>query len=230
MDQEPFTNAKLRQAFQACMDHPKLLEVAYRGRGQVAEDHHVCPIHPEYAELPKMGQDIDKAKKLLAEAGYPDGVDIKLDTNNSNSSAWEVAMAQAMVPMAKAAGINLKLNVLPGAQFWEIWDKTPFGLTGWTHPPLGVMVLNLAYRTGAVWNESHFSNADFDAALDKAGSILDPVERSKHVKVCEQILQDSGVIIQPLWRAVFTAGSDKVKGFQMHPTNYHQFQHTWIDA
>jgi len=230
MDQEPFTDARIRRAFQLSLDHAKLLEVAYRGRGQVAEDHHVCPIHPEYAELPKLTQNLEEARKLLAEAGHPNGIDIKLDANNSNSSAWEVAMAQAMVPMAKGAGINLQLNVMPGAQFWEIWDKTPFGLTGWTHRPLGVMVLNLAYRTGAVWNESHFSDPAFDEALDKAGSILDPAERSKHVKVCEQILQDAGIIAQPLWRAVFTAGGTKVKGFQMHPTNYHQFHNTWLDA
>ena len=228
VDQEPFTDQRIRRAFQLSLDHPKLLEIAYRNRGQVAEDHHVCPIHPDYAELPKLSQDIEAAKQLLADAGHSSGIDITMDVNGNEK--WEGDMAQAMVPMVKAAGINLTLNVMPGAQFWEIWDKTPFGLTGWTHRPLGVMVLNLAYRSGGVWNESHFSDPKFDEALDKAGGIIDPVARSEHVKVCEQVLQDAGVIMQPLWRSVFTAGHEKIKGFKMHPTNYHQLFQTWIDA
>jgi peptide/nickel transport system substrate-binding protein len=228
VDQAPFTDQRVRRAFQLSIDHDKMLQIAYRGLGQVAEDHHVCPIHPEYAELPKLIQNHEEAKKLLAEAGHPDGITIAMDVNNDEP--WEVAAAQAMVDMVKPAGITLELKIQPGAQFWEIWDKTPFGLTGWTHRPLGVMVLNLAYRTGGVWNESHFSNADFDTALDAAGGVLDPRERSKHVKVCEKILQDAAVISQPLWRSVFTAGHERVKGFLMHPTEYHLLFETWIDA
>ena len=226
MDKGPGNDPKVRRAFQLCMDHTKLLELAYYGRGQVAEDHHVCQIHPEYMELAKLRQDYARARRLLAEAGYPEGITLTLDVNANED--WEVAMAQAMVAMAEPSGIKLKLNVMPGSQFWEIWDKTPFGLTGWTHRPLGIMVLNLAYRTGAVWNESHFSDPDFDAALDKAGAVLDPKERAMHVGTCEQILQDSGIITQPLWRSLITAGSERVKGFQLHPTNYHQFFRTWL--
>jgi peptide/nickel transport system substrate-binding protein len=228
VDHEPFTDHRIRRAFQLSVDHDKLLEIAYRGKGQIAEDHHVCPIHPEYAELPKLKQNYDEAKKLLAEAGHADGITLSMDVNNDE--AWEVAAAQALVDMVKPAGITLELKIQPGAQFWEIWDKTPFGQTGWTHRPLGVMVLNLAYRSGGVWNETHYSNPEFDKALDTAGSILDPRERSKVMKTCEQILQDSSVISQTLWRSVFTAGYERVKGFQEHPTEYQLFFTTWIDA
>ncbi|NIR99343.1 MAG: ABC transporter substrate-binding protein, partial [Gammaproteobacteria bacterium] len=60
---------------------------------------------------------------------------------------------QSMREMWAAAGIDVTINVMPGAQYWEVWDKTPFGFTGWTHRPLGVMVLNLGYRSGVPWNE-----------------------------------------------------------------------------
>ncbi len=224
--EEPFGNKKLRQALQACVDHDKVLKLAYRGRGAPAEDHHVSPIHPEYFQLPKMKPDIAKAKALLKEAGYPNGVKLSLDTNND--SKWEVDAVQAMVEMWKAAGIDVTINVMPGSRYWEVWDKTPFGMTGWTHRPLGVMVLNLGYRSGVPWNESQYSNPEFDKALDDAGGTLDVNERRKKMEKVEKILQEDAVIVQPLWRSVFTAGSKKVHNFKMHPTIYHQLNDVWV--
>ncbi|HSS63388.1 MAG TPA: ABC transporter substrate-binding protein, partial [Gammaproteobacteria bacterium] len=218
VDQAPFTNRKLRQAIQASVDHAKVLELAYRGRGAPAEDHHVAPIHPEYFKLPALKQDLEKARKLYKESGHKG--ELSIDTNNDQK--WEVDAVQAMVEMWKAAGIDVKINVMPGSQYWKIWDKTPFGMTGWTHRPLGVMVLDLGYRSGVPWNESKYSNPEFDKALDDAGATLDVAERKKKMEKVERILQGDAVISQPLWRSVFTAGSTKVHGFKMHPTVYHQ--------
>ena len=226
VDQEPFTNKKVRLAVQACIDHDSLLELAYRGLGAPAEDHHVSPIHPEYFKLPEQKQDIAKAKALLKEAGHPNGIKLKIDLNANQ--AWEVAAAQAMREMWLKAGIDVQLNVLPGAQFWGIWDKTPFGLTGWTHRPLGVMVLNLGYRGGVPWNESHYNSAEFDAALDDASGTLDVNERRKKMEKVERILRDDGVIAQTLWRSVFNAAHERVKGYQTHPTLYHQLHKVWL--
>jgi peptide/nickel transport system substrate-binding protein len=216
--QKPFDNKTLRQAIQASVDHAKVLELAYRGRGAPAEDHHVAPIHPEYFKLPALKQDLEKARQLYKESGHKGGVAI--DTNND--SKWEVDAVQGMVEMWKAAGIDVKINVMPGSQYWKVWDKTPFGMTGWTHRPLGVMVLNLGYRSGVPWNESKYNNPAFDAALDDAGATLDVAERKMKMEKVEKILQEDAVISQPLWRSVFTAGSTKVHGFKMHPTIYHQ--------
>lgn len=216
--EKPFDNVKLRQAVQASVNHAKVLELAYRGRGAPAEDHHVAPIHPEYFKLPPLKQDLEKARQLYKESGHKG--ELSIDTNNDQK--WEVDAIQAMVEMWKAAGINVKINVMPGSQYWKIWDKTPFGMTGWTHRPLGVMVLNLGYRSGVPWNESQYSNPEFDKALDDAGATLDVAERKKKMEKVERILQEDAVISQPLWRSVFTAGSTKVHGFKMHPTIYHQ--------
>ena len=224
--QKPFDNKKLRQALQACINHDQVLQLAYRGKGVPAEDHHVAPVHPEYFKLPAMKPDIDKAKALLKEAGHPSGIQLAIDCNNDQK--WEIDAVQAMVEMWKPAGINVKINVLPGTQYWENWTKTPFGMTGWTHRPLGVMVLNLGYRTGVPWNESKYSNPAFDKALDEAGSTLDVNERRKKMELVEKILQDDAVIIQPLWRSFFTAGSTKVHNLKQHPTNYYQFNQVWV--
>jgi peptide/nickel transport system substrate-binding protein len=220
MTQAPFDNPKVRQALQACIDHNKVLDLVYRGKGSVAEDHHVAPIHPEYFKLPAQKQDFEKAKALLKEAGHPNGIKVSLDANNDQK--WEVNAVQAMREMWKAGGIDVTLNVMPGSQYWEVWDKTPFGFTSWTHRPLGVMVLNLGYRAGVPWNESRYDNPAFDKALDEASGVLDVAERRKKMEKVEKILQEDAIIVQPLWRSVITAGTDKVHNYVMHPTIYHQ--------
>jgi peptide/nickel transport system substrate-binding protein len=226
MTQAPFDNPKVRQALQACIDHQKVLDLAYRSKGSPAEDHHVAPIHPEYFKLPALKQDFEKARALLKEAGHPNGIKVSIDVNNN--AQWEVNAVQAMREMWKAGGIDVTINVMPGAQYWEVWTKTPFGLTSWTHRPLGVMVLNLAYRSGVPWNESKYDNPTFDKALDEASGVLDVAERRKKMEKVEKILQDDAVIIQPLWRSVITAGSDKVHNYVLHPTIYHQINKVWV--
>jgi len=225
--QKPFDNINLRRAIMASMDHQKLLDLAHRGKGAPAENHHVAQIHPEYAKLPALKQDYDLAKKLLADGGYKDGVKITVNVGNA-SGAWESDTMQALKQQLEPAGINMELNLMPSAQYWEVWDKAPFSFTAWTHRPLGVMVLNLAYRSGVPWNEAQYNNPEFDKALDEASALLDVEERRKSMAKVEKILQDDAVIAQPLWRAVFTATDKRVKGFQMHPTLYDQFDKVWL--
>ncbi len=224
----PFNNKSLRKAVQACIDHQKILEIAYQGVGKPGEDHHVAPIHPEYFALPPLKQNYDLAKKLLAEAGHPNGIELSLDCNNS--SAWEVGACEAIKEQLAPAGINLTLNVMPGAQYWDLWTKTPFGMTTWTHRPLGVMVLNLAYRSGVPWNESGYANPEFDKLLDQASAILDVNERRKVMEKVESFLQDEAVFVQPLWRAVSTAATSRVMDFGAHPTAYHLWNKVWLNG
>jgi peptide/nickel transport system substrate-binding protein len=217
---KPFDDARVRKAMRLALDTEKLLQIAHLGLGQPGEHHHVARVHPEYADVGFMKQDIEGAKALLAEAGYPDGIDVEI--NCKKDPDWELISVQAMVQMWEQAGARVKINVLPSAQYWDIWNAptNPFAFTAWTHRPLGVMVLGLAYRTGVPWNESHWSNATFDELLAKAEGILDPVERSKVVAEIETLMLEEGPACIPLWRAVFTAMDKKLKGFQAHPTSY----------
>ena len=226
VDQKPFDDVRVRTAVRICQDHERLLELAYRGKGAPAQDHHVAPVHPDYAKMETPKIDYERSRKLLAEAGYPKGIDLKIDVKKE--PPWEVAVAQAFAEMCKPAGIRIKINVMPNAQYWKIWDKAPFGFTAWTHRPLGVMVLNLAYRSGVPWNESHYDNPEFDKALDIAGATLDVDERRTHMAKLQKMLQDDAVIAQPLWRSVFGASNAKVKNYELHPTLYHQLNKVWL--
>jgi len=220
--EKPFTDIRVRKAVQKTCDAQRQLDIAHRGLGIVAEHHHVAKIHPEYFALPPFKQDIEGAKKLLAEAGYPKGIDLTCNVGNTDG-VWEQDSVAVFKEDAAKAGINVKMNVMPSAQYWDVWTKAPLSLTSWTHRPLAVMVLGLAYRTGVPWNESSYANPEFDAALTEAESTLDVESRRAKMEKVEKILQDDAVLVQPFFRAVFTAIRDNVVGFEMHPTRYYRF-------
>ena len=96
--------------------------------------------------------------------------------------------------------------------------------------PLGVQVLTLGYMTGGAWNETGYSNPDFDAKLKEALSISDADKRREVMKDLETILQDSGVIIQPFWQKVFSHMNKNVRNYGVHPTFQMDLQNVWLDA
>ncbi len=229
VDHPPFDDPRVRRAVQLCCDAPVYRDLVYFGRGMTGEHHHVAPIHPEYFELPKLRRNVEEARRLLAEAGHPDGLELTIDVGNTNGP-WQQQVCEIFREQLADAGIRLNINLMPAAQYWEIWDKTPFGFTSWTHRPLGTMVLSLGYRCGVPWNESHYCNREFDAALDAAEALVDVEARRGKMKRVEEILQKDAVIVQPLWIPKFFVASEKVKNLRAHPTQYHQFHRVWIES
>lgn len=227
VNQKPFDDIRVRQAVVLAADNQKILELGYRGLGMVAENHHVAPFHPEYFKLPTVKRDVAKAKALLAEAGYKDGIDLSLVLGNTQGR-WEQDCAQILQQQVAEAGIRMKLDVKPASEFWPIWDKVPFGLTFWAHRPLAVMTLDLAYRGGGSWNESRYASNEFDAALNKATGIVDPKQRAAAMEQVERILQDAAVMVQPFWADRFGAISTKVHGFRLHPATYNYLGDVWL--
>ncbi len=81
---------------------------------------------------------------------------------------WQTATCDAVAAQIRDAGIKIKRTVLPGSTFWNDWTKYPFSATEWNMRPLGVQVLSLAYRTGEAWNETAFTNAEFDTPAGRS--------------------------------------------------------------
>jgi peptide/nickel transport system substrate-binding protein len=221
---KPFDDKRVRQAMRWAIDAKQTLQVSHKGLGLPAEHHHVSPVHPEYAKMPPMDRDVAKAKKLLADAGYPNGIDVEIACRPQPD--WELIAVQNMVEQWKDAGIRVKINQMPSTQYWEVWTKVPFGFTTWAHRPLGVMSLALAYRTGVPWNESNWSNKEFDQLLAQAEATIDVEKRRAVMAKLQAIMQEDGPIVQPVWRALFTWMDKKIQGFKMHPTGY-MFAHQW---
>ncbi|MDW4497286.1 ABC transporter substrate-binding protein [Sulfitobacter sp. D35] len=215
----PYEDKRVRQALAMAVDNNLLLELGYAGRGIVAENHHVGPMHPEYAELPPRTVDPAAAKALMDEAGMGDFEHELVSIDD----AWRKDTTDAVAAQLRDAGINVKRSILPGSTFWNDWTKYPFSSTNWNARPLGVQIWALAYRSGEAWNEFGWSNADFDALLERALATADVDERREIMKEGEALVQGEGVTIQPYWRSLYNhtkeglLGAGHHIGFEYHP-------------
>ncbi len=210
----PYADVKVRRALSMAVDPAVCLELGIGGLGVTAENHHVGPMHPDYAELPKQEVDPAGAKALMEEAGMADYEHELL----SIDAGYRKDTTDAVADMLRKAGIKVKRTVLPGSTFWNDWAKYPYSSTNWNHRPLGVQILGLAYRSGEAWNEAGFENADFDNALKEALALADVDKRREKVKVCEQIMQEQGVIVQPYWRTLTNYTKADLGGANHHIT------------
>ena len=222
---KPFDDKRVRNALQLAVDNNVVLQLGYNNAGTMGENHHVCPIHPEYAELPKIPRDIAKATALMTEAGQ---IDHEFELI-SYEADYVKNPGDVIAEQCREAGIKVKRTVIPGSSFWNDWTKYPWSTTEWNMRPLGVQVLALAYRTGEAWNETAYSNKDFDAKLGAALAIADAGKRKVLMAGIEKILQDDGIIIQPFWRSLYRHTKPYVKGFEMHQTFELHMEKVWLD-
>lgn len=218
-DAEIYKDVRVRRALAMAVDNNVCLELGNDNRGIPAENHHVAPVHPEYADIGKPKFDPAGALALMKEAGAEDFEHELI----SIDAGYRKDTTDAVASQLRAAGIKVKRTVMPGSTFWNDWVKYPFSSTNWNHRPLGVQVLGLAYRSGVKWNEAAFNNAEFDALLDQAVAIADAGERSKVMAKIEQIMVDEGVTIQPYWRSLYRQSKPELHGAEMHIAYLPQF-------
>ncbi len=226
VNNKPFDDQRVRKALQLATDNATVLKLGYNDAGTIGENHHVCPIHPEYYELPKVSRDLAKAKALMTEAGQM-GHEFELI---SYDAEYVKAPGDVIAAQCREAGFKVKRTVIPGSSFWNDWTKYPWSTTEWNMRPLGVQVLALAYRSGEAWNEAAYSNPEFDKKLGEALAIADPMKRKEAMQGIEAILQDSGILIQPFWRSIYRHHAEHVKGMFMHQTYELQLDQVWLDA
>jgi len=226
LNNPPYDNQTVRNAVQLAVDNATVLDLGYQGLGLVAENHHVGPMHPEYAEIPPIARDPERAMAMLAEAGQ-EGFEfdlISLDDDQVRNTC------DAVAAQMRDAGMAVKRTVLPGNTFWNNWLGYPFSATEWNMRPLGVQVYLLAYRSGVPWNETGFADARFDELLDQSLALADPDTRRPLMAEMQQILQSSGVIVQPYWRNTYRHMTEDVNGLVMHPTFEIHLERTWLAA
>ncbi|WP_421704219.1 ABC transporter substrate-binding protein [Aliiroseovarius sp.] len=209
---KPYADKRVRKAIQMAVDNAVCLELGYGGRGAVAENHHVGPVHPEYAELPPLKHDPAAAAALMEEAGMMDFEHELMSIDDD----WRRNTTDAVAAQMRDAGFKVKRTVLPGNTFWNDWANYPFSSTNWNHRPLGVQIHALAYRSGEAWNEFGWANPEFDAMLADALSIADADKRREVMAKMEALIQEEGVTIQPYWRSLYRHVGEGVEGADMH--------------
>ncbi len=233
VDLKPWSDNRVRQALKLCQHREKILELCFFGQGLIGQDIHVSPKHPEYAEIQTPEYNPEKAKQLLKEAGYPDGLTVNLAVGNG----WKeiVRYAEILKQDAAPAGFNINIQSMPNNQYWEKWTEVDLGVTVWSHRPLGTMVLNLAYTADDAgkpvpWNESRWVDEEFSALLLKANGTIDVEKRREIFAQLEKIQQDRGSIGNSFWINTWFITSKKIQGVNAHPSGYAKCDDMWIKS
>ncbi|MEM8542061.1 MAG: ABC transporter substrate-binding protein [Pseudomonadota bacterium] len=208
-DVPPFNNVKVRKALRMAIDREEMLKLALDGGGIVSCDTPVSPSDQYRADM-QCDRDVEGAKKLLAEAGYPDGLQIKLHVA-AVDAAWE-AMALVFQDHAAAAGIDVKIVNASADGYWsEVWMKKDAFATSWGERP-GDQALNEPFQSQAKWNESYFQDYTFDDKVRRARQSLDFFERRTHyIDAQRYLFERSGTLI-PFHRTQLVGLSPRVKG------------------
>jgi peptide/nickel transport system substrate-binding protein len=176
-------------------------------------------------------QDYEKARQLLAEAGYPDGIDLKayyIDAASDGGFAENFAIF--MVSQAEPGGFRIELQPTP--DYWNIWlddwGENTLGISNWAQKNTASEMFNLAYRTGASWNETHWSNPEFDALLEEFDRTLDQEVRRGQLKQLTDMIRNDGCVMIPGFRQDFACKLSKLH-YKLHPQAYVWMGDAWLE-
>jgi peptide/nickel transport system substrate-binding protein len=197
VDTPPFDNPLVREALKAVVDRQAMVDTVLLGFGETAADNPV-PVGNAASFTPEApAQDIEKAKALLAEAGYADGLSFDLYT--AEGVPGMVRMAQVYAEMARPAGIDINVIVTPAESFWDdVWLKKPIVTSAWSMRPPGEG-LAVAYVQSAKWKETHWERPDYDALLQTANTTVDEAARLDEFKAAGELLATEGGLILPMF-------------------------------
>lgn len=190
VDRQPFDDVRVRQAMRLVVDRPQMIQQVLSGYGRIANDLY-APFDPGYAkDLPQRKQDIGQAKKLLAEAGYPDGLAVELVTAPIQAGAVEAA--QVFAQQAAEAGINVRIRRVDTTTFFgENYLKWDFA-QDFYYTRNFLPQVNNSSLPDSPYNETHWDNAPFQKLVNEAKASVDEEKRNALVAEAQQIEYDSG--------------------------------------
>lgn len=209
-----YQNKKLREAIAYAIDNQTFVDVVFRGSA-VAGDSPLPKASPAYnGNVKKYNQDIEKAKKLLAEAGYPNGLDIELWCMDDGP---RVDMCVIIQDQLKKIGINVEIKIF---EFGAYVSKTALPnkelyFLSWNSSGDGDVALYPLFHSsqhGAPGNRSFYSNKEVDKLLDKARVSVDEEERKSLYKEVQNILQEDLAIYALAYPKINLAKNKELKG------------------
>lgn len=219
-DVEPLNDVKVRQAICYALDKDSVNDFVAGGNGTIISSAMLPTLKDYYVDLNETygtEADIEKAKALMTEAGYPDGFDLEI-TVPSNYE-FHMQTAEVVVEQLKAAGINASINSVE----WSTWlDQCYNGrqyqatICGITCDMTPGYLLN-RFQTDSKKNFINFNNESYDEIYAKAQESLDLGEKADYYKQLQQILcEDAGtafIQIPPITIAM----NKKLAGYKFYP-------------
>jgi peptide/nickel transport system substrate-binding protein len=208
---------RIRKALKLATNHKQIINAVRPGLAAVGNG--FSPVGPAYGKYyldkaPVM--DLQKAKKLLAEAGHPNGLKINLVAQNQLdvipiATVWKEQLAKI--------GITVDIKVVPSDVYFgdgaQSWLKCDFGITDWGARATPVTYFNLAYASKGPWNESHWSDAEFDRLTSQVDREMDFNKRVKLYHQLQQIMIERGPIVVAYFEKSVAGVSSKVQNVKL---------------
>jgi peptide/nickel transport system substrate-binding protein len=213
---KPFDNPKFRLALDYATDRQKVVDAVLFGLGTAVQTP-VSPSSPFFKkDLPLRKQDIAKAKQLLAEAGYPNGIDLTIIAQAGRVNRERLALV--IQDMWRPAGIRLKVEKVPADRFTaDVEMKADLYASGWAGRATLDQIFSVALHSKASFNMFHYENPKLDQLLDDAKKARTVEERARLYGLAQQAIYDDppGVIVYV--QNDYSATRRSVQNFKVHP-------------
>ena len=217
-ERAPLSDARVRRALDLALDKKEICVKVGRAR-QVAAQTLVPMDMPNYGVPNGLARDPEKARRLLAEAGFPNGrgfPELTLLYNTSETHKFAAALAQAC--WKRELGIEVALNNVEWKTFLERRRDRKYDIAraGWYGDYVDPNTFLDMYLTGGGNNNAGWSNADYDGLIAGAAREINPTRRAELLRRAETILVEQELPILPIYYYVSSMlVRSHIKGF--HP-------------
>lgn len=209
----PFDNKDLRLALKYAINRQELVDKILDGFGSVGNDIPINKAYPLFDEtLPQREFSLEKAAEHYKASGH-DGSPIELIVADG-AFPGAVDAAALFQASAKAAGIPLEIKRVPDDGYWsDVWNVKPFCASYWGGRPVQDQMYSTAYVSTADWNDTKFSNKEFDDLVLQARSETDLAKRKELYSKIAKILWEEGGVICPMFNDWVEAHSEAIAGW-----------------
>lgn len=228
---KPFSDIRVRRALQLAIDRKALVSILLDGYGQAAYDTPISPAYRYYDKsLPLITQNILEARRLLNEAGYPNGLNLTLYAANSPEIRTQLGVA--IQAMARPAGFNISVKTIPYSTYLsQVWKKAPFYVGFYGMRPTENGIFQLTFTSSSAWNESQWDNKQFDSLVQQAMETADPSKRAQLYGQAQVLMQKQVPVLIPIFLDILQAEHDYVHNYRLNPTgNVYNFTSVWVGA
>lgn len=235
-EREPFNNPDVRKALSLAIDREyvasTLMQGTYSaaanfmGPGWIDTDGTEFMANANggetYIDTTNYEANLEQAKQLLADAGYPNGEGFPAITYTTNDSGYHKVVAEYLQQAYAELGIDLQVNIVEWSSFTPMRRNGEYDIArnGWVGDYSDASnMLDLFYSTNGN-NDGKFNNADYDAAMELSRTTTDAAERSQALHTAEDILMDEAGCIPVAYYNDFWLQSEKITGSWHSPRGY----------
>ncbi len=214
----PGADPNVRLAFKFGTDRQLANDLVLQSRGVIGHNDPISPVYASFYDGALEDQPYDPAQAcaLLAEAGYPDGLEMTLYTPDSLGYP---NLATVLQQMWGPACIRVSIEVRPENAYYSSneWFDVALGITGYGARPTPQQFLVEAYASDGLYNETRWSNETLDALIDQSGQTVDEAARQAIFNQISQIFHDEGPIVIPWFAPMLAAARSNVQGLDVNP-------------